>query len=129
MPKETKEIFSFDFANLNQVVRALMTYRVALYNAQKEQMITIPIAIAVIIAVIVPDIIVIIGVLAFIALFRGISAKFIKHDTAKKDAAAEDEKLATAKESLKEKVVTKNLDVQIEESDETRAEDSLTDRV
>jgi hypothetical protein len=128
MPKETKEILSFDFANLNQAVQTLLTYRLALYNAEKEQMITIPVVIPVIVILIVPEIFVLIGVLAVIAVFLGISAKFIKLDAAKQDNSAEEEKLVKVQESLKEKPVPKDLDVQREDYDETPAEDSLADR-
>ena len=111
-------------------IQAAMMVRVALYKSDGSRMFAIPVVFAVIIALIFPKVV---GFLAVVALFRGISARFVRHgaEEAKQDDVAqadagEIEKLAKARDSLKEKVKAKRLDVDAADHDEASKRDSST---
>jgi hypothetical protein len=135
MAKEPKEsnknvVFSLEFSDINRFVQAAMTYRIALYNADGGRMLAIPAVIAVVIALIIPKVI---GFLAVVALFRGISARFVRQgaeeeqqDDAAQDAVGDVEKLAKARDSLKEKVKAKRLDIDVADHDEGSKGNSST---
>ena len=133
-PKDSKENveFSLEFTNVNQLIQAMMAYRVALYNADGGRMIAIPVVLAVIVALIMPKVI---AFLAVVALFRGIRARLVRHgaieqddgasDDATQDDAGEAEKFKTARESLAEKVAPKRLTIDVDDQDDASSGDSL----
>lgn len=73
MGKQTKEIYTFEASDLNKVIRTVTRHRVVLYKESGEQLATIPTVLAVIIGLIAPKLV---GFLAVVGLFMGVSAKF-----------------------------------------------------